>query len=218
MFTSVLWDMGGTLLDTYAGVDTCLFDHVRKVGRIAELAEVSRLTRVSTAHAISALAERYSIPPGNLKESIDRLKDRWEHQPPKVADGAVEVLEAVRRAGGLNLIVTHRDRPSAELLLRKRQLTDLIDDMVCAPDGFARKPNPEMYRVMERRHVLNAALCLGVGDRRLDCEAAEAAGMSAALLVPEIPDGESSPCAGEPPRQIYHITNLRQLLPVIGAA
>lgn len=223
MYKHILWDMGGTLLDTYADVDTCLFDHVRKFGRIAQLAEVSWLTRVSIAHAIDVLSRKYDIPAADLENSIDDLHRRWERTPPKVADGAVELLEAVRAAGGLNLIVTHRDRASAELLLRKRHLATYIDDMVCAPDGYARKPDPQMYHLMIERYGMNPAECLGVGDRRLDCEAALASGMSAALLVPEVPDDAPSiwditttTAHPEVPTTTIYITELRDLLPLFG--
>ena len=221
MVEHILWDMGGTLLDTYADVDACLFDHVRRYGRIAQLVEVSRLTRVSIAHAIDVLSEKYGIPAADLQEGVDRLKHRWEQHPPKVADGAQEVMAAVRRTGGLNLVVTHRDRASAELLLRKRHL-DLVDDMICAPDGYARKPDPEMYHLMVQRHGLEEPDCLGVGDRQLDCDAALAAGISAALLVPEIPAAERAK-ASETPRPFgepttLFITGLRQLLPLVAEA
>ena len=54
--------------------------------------------------------------------------------------GAAEVMAAVRRGGGLNLVATHRDRASAENLFHA--LGVQVDDLVCAPDGFARKPDP----------------------------------------------------------------------------
>ncbi|MFT3942426.1 MAG: HAD family hydrolase [Ancrocorticia sp.] len=221
MYRHILWDMGGTLLDTYADVDTCLFDHVRRFGRIAQLAEVSWLTRVSIAHAIETLSQRYDIPAADLANSIDELHHRWERTPPRVADGAVELLEAVHGAGGLNLIVTHRDRVSAEFLLEKRDLARYIDDILCAPDGYARKPDPQMYHLMIARHGIDPAECLGVGDRRLDCEAALASGMSAALLVPEVPDDAPSvwditTTASRPdlPTTTYYITGLGDLLPL----
>ncbi len=76
----------------------------------------------------------------DLQQSINELQSRWERTPPKVAAGAVELLQTVHQVGGLNLIVTHRDRDSAEFLLHKLDLADYIDDMVCAPDSYARKP------------------------------------------------------------------------------
>ncbi len=223
MYKHILWDMGGTLLDTYADVDTCLFDHVRRFGRIAQLAEVSWLTRVSIAHAIDVLSKKYDIPAADLQQSINELQSRWERTPPKVAAGAVELLQTVHQVGGLNLIVTHRDRDSAEFLLHKLDLADDIDDMVCAPDGYARKPDPQMYHLMIERHGIVASECLGVGDRRLDCEAALASGMSAALLVPEVPDDapgiwDITTAAANPQKATttIYVTELGDLVPLFG--
>ena len=83
--------------------------------------------------------------------------------------------------GGLNLVATHRDRASATDLLRALDLT--VDDMVCAPDGIARKPSPAMNLLLAERHELDPAEVLCVGDRPIDVMAARAAGMAASLLV-----------------------------------
>jgi phosphoglycolate phosphatase-like HAD superfamily hydrolase len=183
MVRHIMWDMGGTLFDTYADVDACLLNHVRSRGRGRgeTIDGVARLTRVSTAHAISVLAARHHIPESELRTAVADLKKRWEHVPPPLMDGAVEVLDAVHRAGGLNLVITHRDRESAELLIRMHGLTQ-IDDMMCAPDGYARKPDPAMYNAMVERNRLDRAQCLSVGDRPIDIEASLAARISGALL------------------------------------
>lgn len=80
-----------------------------------------------------------------------------------------------------------------------------------------------MYHLMIERYGMNPAECLGVGDRRLDCEAALASGMSAALLVPEVPDDAPSiwditttTAHPEVPTTTIYITELRDLLPLFG--
>ena len=61
--------------------------------------------------------------------------------------------------------------------------------MVCAPDGFPRKPDPTMVQLLLQRHGLDVDDCIFVGDRLIDAEAAHAAGMASALLSEDAPDG-----------------------------
>lgn len=185
----MIWDMGGTLVDTYPDVDRTLAQVVHDEVDDTELMEVARLTRVSSSHAISTLAGRYDVPEESLRSAYDALKDRWEEQAPPLMDGVRETMAAVRESGGLNLVATHRDRASATVLVEKLGLE--IDDMVCAPDGFPRKPDPAMHLALLERNDLDASQCLAVGDRPADVEAAEAAGIRAFLLTtPGIPLGE----------------------------
>lgn len=185
----MIWDMGGTLVDTYPDVDRTLAQVVHDEVDETELMEAARLTRVSSSHAISTLAGRYDVPEESLRSAYDALKDQWEHEAPPLMDGVSEVMEAVRASGGLNLVATHRDRESAAVLVEKLGLE--IDDMVCAPDGFPRKPDPAMHLALLERNGLSAGECLAVGDRPADVEAAHAAGIRAYLLTtPGIPLGE----------------------------
>lgn len=187
--TSMIWDLGGTLVDTYPDVDRTLAGVVRGDVDDEALREVAQLTRISSSHAISTLAGRYDVPEDALQQAYDALKKQWEQQAPPLMAGAREVMEAVRASGGKNLVATHRDRDSATVLVEALGLE--VDDMVCAPDGFPRKPDPAMHRELLERNGLDAGECLAVGDRPADVQAAEAAGVKAYLLVtPGIPLGE----------------------------
>lgn len=199
----MIWDLGGTLLDTYPDVDRTLAEAA--LGRITDdaLHEVARLTRISSGYAIAELSRRHDVPEPELREAYDALKERWRRRPAPVMDGAREVLDAVTDGGGLNLVATHRDRDSATVLLDALGLE--VDDLVCAPDGHPRKPDPEMLTVLRERHGLAPAECLAVGDRTADMEAAGAAGIEPVLLAtPGIP----LDAAGA-----ERITDLRELLP-----
>lgn len=227
MVRHVIWDLGGTLLDTYPVVDRALASAVRS-GRPrvrgegsdgerggasepargavseADLDEVARLTRVSSGHAIEVLAQRHGVPEQVLREAYEATKETWRHAPPPVMPGAEEVMAAVRAAGGLNLVATHRDRASATELLARVGLE--VDDLVCAPDGFPRKPDPAMVHELLRRHGdLDPDDGLAVGDRPADVAAAQAAGVVGVLLeTPGIPL--------EAPGTAARITDLRSLL------
>lgn len=102
-------------------------------------------------------------------------------------------------------MATHRDRDSAAQLLEATGLA--VDDMVCAPDGYDRKPSPEMIRVLLDRHGLDAADVIAVGDRPGDAEAARAVGATGLLLV--------TPGVQLDTRDLPQIDDLRDLLPML---
>lgn len=178
--TSIIWDMGGTLVDTYPDVDRVLAGVVRSGGGDIELAEVASLTRRSRHEAIDILSRRFGIPPERFAEAYAELLASWQSSPPPAMAGAREAIAACRSGGGLNLVVTHRDRSSAQLLLDQLRLD--IDDMVCLSDGFPRKPDPAMMLEILRRNEIPARSCLAIGDRPIDGQAARAAGIDSYLL------------------------------------
>ena len=202
---SVIWDLGGTLVDTYPDVDRALATVIDPQPDAALLHEVARLTRRSSSEAIDTLAACHGIPPGALRGAYEGTKRQWAEHPAPAMDGAREVLDAVRAGGGLNLVATHRDRASATALIDDLGLA--VDDLVCAPDGLARKPSPEMIRTLLDRHHLNAEECLAVGDRPADVQAARGAGVEGVLL--ETP--ETLLDAGEARR----VSALRELLDLL---
>ncbi len=202
---ALIWDLGGTLVDTYPDVDRALAGALRADPDRELLHEVAVLTRRSSSEAITELAARHEVPEARLRTAYEATKEKWARRPPPLKDGAREVLAAVRERGGLNLVATHRDRESAAALLAAHGLE--VDDLVCAPDGHPRKPAPDMVLYLLARHGLTAGECLAVGDRPADVEAARAAGVEGVLLeTPGIP--LEAPGA----RRIH---SLRDLIPLL---
>lgn len=192
-------------MDTYPDVDRALALAAFGDAGETRLAEVAALTRLSSGHAITELAERTGVAEAVLQAAYDGVKELWQHTPAPVMPHAREVMAAVTAGGGLNLVATHRDRGSAEQLLQATGLA--VDDMVCAPDGYDRKPAPEMIQVLLARHDLDPADVIAVGDRPGDAEAARALGVTGLLLVtPGIPFETGD---------IPQIGDLRELLPML---
>lgn len=198
-FRHVFWDMGGTIVNTYPGLDAILAGVVRATGQRVHPSDVAAATRVSTGHAIRTLSERFGIPEAEFTQAEKELKQRWRTSPPPAMPGVHDVMEQVP---GLNLVVTHRDRPSATSLLEGLGIT--VDDVICTDDGFPRKPDPAMYTELVRRHGLDVAECVGIGDRPIDAESAAAAGMATVMLTTP---GVDVPLAGD-----HQIDELPELL------
>ncbi|MEO7587347.1 MAG: HAD-IA family hydrolase [Arachnia sp.] len=201
-YRHIFWDMGGTIVNTYPGLDAALAGVVRDRGLTIGDHDVALLTRRSTGAAITTLARRFDIPKEVFRQAEARLKRSWRDAPPPPMPGIRDVMDAI---SGLNLVVTHRERASASALLGALGIR--VDDMVCAPDGLPRKPDPAMHRELLERHELDPRDCLGVGDRPLDAAAAHAAGMDAAMLrTPRIPfDNDAE----------YQVESLDELLPML---
>lgn len=206
---NVVWDMGGTLVDTYPEVDRTLARAVwGDQVSAARLREVADLRQESIAHAIGVLSDRHGVPAETLQAAYDDLKRRWTAHPAPLMGGAREVMAAVRSSGGLNLVATHRDRTSAQALVTALGID--VDDLVCAPDGLPRKPDPAMNLLLMRRHHLDPGSVLCVGDRLIDVQAAQASGVRGVLLDP---DAATPPA--ELPQSCRVIADLRDLMALI---
>ncbi|TRY18274.1 HAD family hydrolase [Tessaracoccus rhinocerotis] len=201
-YRHVFWDMGGTIVNTYPGLDAILAGVVRATGQRVSPGDVAAATRVSTGHAIGTLSERYAIPEADFRQAERELKQRWRTSPPPAMPGVKQVMD---RVSGLNLVVTHRDRASATSLLEGLGIT--VDDLVCTDDGFPRKPDPAMYSELVRRHGLDVSECVGIGDRPIDAESAASAGMATVMLTTP---GVEVPVAGD--HQIDELTDLLEFL------
>lgn len=205
MFRHLFWDLGGTLVDTYPQLDAALADVVRRHGHQIELLDVARLTRRSTGEAIRTLSERFTIPAAEFEGANAELKALWKKEPAPPMPGARELLRDVSASGGLNLVVTHRERGSAMGLIDGLGLT--VDDLVSTADGHPRKPDPTMHLVLLERHQLDPAECLAVGDRPIDATAAHAAGITAAIL-----ESPEAPVDDDAEHSVAHLDELRPLL------
>lgn len=174
----VFWDMGGTMVDTYPALDEALADVVRRTGTSVDVDGIARLTRQSTGEAMASLSQQFGIPIDEFRAAEATLKQRWLTAPPPKMD---HLDAAMGRVPGLNLVVTHRDRASAEALLSALNIE--VDDLICTSDGFPRKPDPAMYAELLTRHGLDPAECVGIGDRPLDAASAKGAGIAAVMLA-----------------------------------
>ncbi|MGD7732563.1 HAD-IA family hydrolase [Propionibacteriaceae bacterium G57] len=205
MYRHVFWDLGGTLVDTYPQLDEAFVGVVRAHGGEVSLDQVAKLTRRSTGAAVAELSRGFGIDGAEFERANRELKALWRQNPAPVMPGARELLADIAAAGGLNLVVTHRDRASALSLVEGLGLG--VDDLVSTSDGHPRKPDPAMYRVLLERHGLAAADCLAVGDRPIDAEAAHAAGIEAAML-----ESAAAPVDDDAEHSVDTLDGLRVLL------
>jgi HAD superfamily hydrolase (TIGR01509 family) len=149
---NILWDFDGTLFDTYPAL---VEGFVTLSQRDLDTEEVLRWLKVDSKTAF----KHFGIDEDRRAEykQLD-IKFSKESKP-------FEHLEEVLAAVDNNIIVTHRDRESAENLLEKYGLTKYFREIVSVEEqGFNRKPHPSSYEFVLKKYDID----LVVGDRELD--------------------------------------------------
>jgi HAD superfamily hydrolase (TIGR01509 family) len=182
MIQHLIWDVDGTLFDTYPVIARSFQAAAHDLGVPATYDEVMHLAQVSVDHCVATLSTTYALAPDQLEALFEQHYRTItpEDQPPFA--GVEAVCEHIRARGGLNLIVTHRRRAGLDRLLATHRLTHYFADITSNDDAYPRKPDPAAFNALIERHQLSREATLGVGDRDIDILAAQAAGIRAALF------------------------------------
>ena len=180
---NIIWDFDGTLFDTYPAITRSFQHALSDLGHDMPLSLFYDMVRVSLDHTLEQLNALFQVDEAALKERFyaHYTAVAPEAQPP--FDGAREVCELIKEQGGKNFLVTHRRKASAVKLLEHYSMVDLFCDYIFKDDGYTRKPDPEMFDLLIKKHKLVRSETIAIGDRDLDIGAGKAAGVRTCLYV-----------------------------------
>jgi HAD superfamily hydrolase (TIGR01509 family) len=180
-FKHIIWDVDGTLFDTYPAISAAILAAVAEQGVKVDRDIVTQMAMTSLGNTLPTLAKRFKL-------DLERLYVRYEFflagtplGSQRPFPGVKEMLHQVIKNGGLNLISTHRPPDSLIPMLKYHRMNSLFADKLTIHDGYPRKPDPAMFNALISRHHLNRAETLAIGDRDLDLAAGKAAGIQTAL-------------------------------------
>lgn len=182
MIKNLLWDVDGTLFDTYPAITYAISKTLSEMGVSAALNVIDGLARQSIDHCLETLSHRFKL-------DLDLLRLRFAesyraippaNQPPFPC--VCEVCELARAHGGRNVIVTHRAVASTRSLLEAHGMTSSFDAIFSVEQGYPRKPDPALLEAAIRQFNLKRTETLMVGDRDLDIQAGRAAGVRTCLF------------------------------------
>jgi HAD superfamily hydrolase (TIGR01509 family) len=177
MLKNIIWDVDGTLFNTYPAIARALRLSLNDLGRDSPLDQIEGLARGSMEACIRALAAEHALSSDQIMAgfSTHYAATKPEDEPP--FDGVIRVCEHIRRIGGKNVIVTHRSRRGTEHLLQGNNLQQYFAGWITADDGYPRKPDPGAFYAAMQLHDLKPEETLAVGDRDLDIQAGRTAGL-----------------------------------------
>ena len=186
------WDFDGTLMDTYPNTTEIFLKTARSFGVEAEYDRVMDLMKQSLPLCMRTYAQENGLDPAKLEERFRFNEVMAGFNAVQAMPGMKEAIRELHRMGGKHYLVTHRDS-KALYMLTLSGLKLFFEDFVTSEDGFARKPQPDSLLHLIRKHGLNPAQCVMIGDRPLDTEAGRNAGMLSCMYDPDgrFPDDPS---------------------------
>lgn len=180
----VIWDLDGTLLDSYDVIIESLYLTFLEIGREMSRDEIHRHTiEFSTKSLFQKIAGERGIPMEQLRRRYSEISSE-KYLEIKIMRNGREVLQVLKENGIENYVYTHRGRTTLPVL-NNLGLTDCFKDILTSQSGFARKPDSEAIVHLIRKHELDPSNTYYVGDRSIDMACAENAGITGILYLPE---------------------------------
>lgn len=208
MIINAIWDLDGTLYNTYPGILKALCEILRTNG--AEEVVPAKVEEMIKRTSVHAVLKDFTHKRGLDYLTVLHAYDNLEHAMVMAAKPFAETkatLQAVVGRGGNNLLMTHRDNTAWALLARDK-FDKLFLGGVTADLHLKRKPDPEALLYLIKRHQLNPARTAMIGDRRLDIVAAKNAHIQGVYF--NIDDLNDAPMAD------FQVDHLHEIVPLIG--
>ena len=182
MIRNIIWDVDGTLFDTYPAIAQAFKAALNDFGVDASLDWIQRLARKSLGHCASTLADTYQLDAESIGQAFAAHYDltRPEDQPP--FPGVIAVCDYICTEGGKNVIVTHRGRQGTADLLAGHHMSGYFAGCLTRDDGYPKKPDPAAFEAILAAHSLEREQTIAIGDRDIDVLAGQAAGLFTCLF------------------------------------
>ena len=182
--TSYIWDLDGTLLDSYGAIVSSLAELAGEYHVQDSYGEIMKTVKQgSVTQYVRGLSEKcgteYRILFNRYHELSHARTDMITLIP-----GAAETLRALKEQGAEHFVYTHRGKTSVPLLERLG-LKDFFTEIVTSEFRFQAKPSGEGVEYLADKYSLAKENTAYVGDRTIDVYCAKDAGVKAILYLPE---------------------------------
>ena len=177
----LIWDFDGTLFDTYPLMADSLRRAMLEEGHDVPVQDIRARMAVTLSDAVA----HYKSTLGITEDTMERYRHVMYAQGWRAARpfaGAEDVCARVCREGGHNHLCTHRG-VTARKYMEAWGLDRYFSVYVTDEDGLPRKPAPDMVRRVLETTGRPAQEFWMIGDRELDIQAAQAAGVRGCLFT-----------------------------------
>ncbi len=184
MIKIFIWDLDGTLLDSYKTIVDGLYDTYKEYGIELNKEEINEhVITYSVSSFISKMIDVTGISFDEMKKRYSEIGEEKKKEI-QLIPGAKETLRALSDRGDKHYVFTHRGK-STESVLKQLDIYDIFDEIVTSQSGFARKPEPDGINYFVDKYNLNRKNVYYVGDRTIDMDCAKNAGVNGILFLPD---------------------------------
>jgi phosphoglycolate phosphatase-like HAD superfamily hydrolase len=179
---NILWQVDGALFNTRPAITYAISNALNEMGYAIALNVIDGLSRQSLEHCLGTLSQRFRLNPGLLAVKFTKSYQDISpaNQPP--FPGAREVCKFIHQNDGLNFAIANHSIETTTRLLDAHDFSPLIDDIIGTNQGYPRKPDPSMLLATLEKHNLNPGETLLIGNRDIDIQAGQAAGVRTCLF------------------------------------
>ncbi|MGT2951389.1 HAD family hydrolase [Streptococcus cuniculi] len=182
MNEAFIWDLDGTLLDSYDAILLGLEETYQQFDVPFHREEIKVfILRYSVKELLVQLSQAEQIPLETLNTvRAHSLREKNAHI--QLMEGAREILEWGHQTGIKQFVYTHKG-DNAFAILDELGISKYFVEVLTGDSGFARKPHPEAIVYLVEKYDLSQETTYYIGDRLLDAETAQAAGIKSLNLT-----------------------------------
>ncbi|HFU4463440.1 TPA: HAD-IA family hydrolase [Streptococcus suis] len=176
MIPTFIWDLDGTLLDSYEAILAGIQETYEQFDLPFDREEVRNfILRYSVKELLVRDADKYGLDSDELNRvRATSLKEKNTQIP--LMTGAAEILDWTAEKGIQNFVYTHKS-DNAFQVLEELGIAHHFTEILTSDSGFARKPSPEALLFLIEKYGLDKENTYYIGDRLLDVETAVNAGI-----------------------------------------
>ena len=184
MGKSIIWDLDGTLFDSYDVIVESIYLTFQENSIASSMDEIRRYAlQFSIKSLFQQMSQLYDVSAEALHRRYGEIS-RGEYLKIKSMPNALEILEQLYQQGVKQYVFTHRGRTTIPVL-ENLGMRDYFVEILTSQSGFARKPNPEALEYLINKYNMDTSQTFYVGDRSLDMECAANGGIQGILFAPE---------------------------------
>lgn len=181
MKKAVIWDLDGTLLESYHVIVESIYLTFQEAGFEMSREKIKEYAiRSSSSSLFYAVADEKGIDVAALFERYRQISGS-KYKLITAMDGALETLQGLQARGVAHYVFTHRGNTTVPVL-DHLGMTSYFGEILTSRSGFARKPDPEALTYLIQKYALDPKNTFYVGDRSLDIACANNAGIRGILF------------------------------------
>ena len=179
-----IWDLDGTLIDSYEIIVNSLYQIYKEKGFAIDKKEIlNDVINESVSFFIMKMEARFGVPFDDLKDRYSVISHNAKDNI-KVMTHAKEILKFIKDNNIPNFVFTHRG-VTTESVLKNIGIYEYFDEIVTSLNDFPRKPSPEGLDYLVDKYHLDKDNTYYVGDRKMDIMCANNAHIKSIMFIPK---------------------------------